>query len=401
MSERELQNSLNSWIGNRTDASALFVRRLSESLGSSQQRKLWAFVDIRREFESTLENTDDLAVDTPAFRRRDRAQGWIPVLYVLPILFTWIELGLAVFSYRRAVDKNPGETIDFLAMWAGAQQGHIGLGFQWVAALIVLAVGLIIFTHWLNARASSEVSATGAARHKEVLDLLLDSQLLLVKSRAITPEEMADSLTSAAGVLQEALAEVAGVLPRFETISTRLDGVVNGLAAAAQNLDSTSQKIGVAAEAMNDLPTRAAPLVEALAGAPGAMQEVLRAFVRTSDEATRTNRAIIEAGSQLAAESKAVASVTEAIGVKLSELASAVESMTTLITGLPNDLVEPARVAKDLARDLEFATPVAILFRDSSEQMKESVEALAKIVGELKYAAKQYADVNDEHRGRA
>jgi len=398
MSERELQDKLNSWAGKHTNTSAVFIRRLSEALGSQQQRKLWAFVDVRREFDSSLESVDDLVADTAAYRRRGLVQVLVPVLYVLPILFTWIELGLAVFSYRTASKERPDETLDFLAMWAGAQDGHIGLGFEWVAGFIVAFVGLIIAAHIVNARSSSIVTKLAAARHKEVLDLLLDSQLLLAKSRAVTPEEMADSLTAAAGVLQDALSEVAGVLPQFETISTRLDGVVSGLAAASQNLNSTSQKIGSAADALNDLPNRAAPLVEALADAPSAMQEVLRSFSRTADETTRTNRTIIEAGSQLAADSAEVASVTAAIGDKLSKLASEVESMTTLIARLPNDLVAPADVAKTLARDLESATPVALLFKESSAQIWAAMDVLKAMVSELKYAADQYRLVNEQHR---
>jgi len=138
--------------------------------------------------------------------------------------------------------------------------------------------------------------------------------------------------------------------------------------------------------------------VEALADAPGAMQEVLLAFVRTADQTTRTNRTVIDAGSQLAADSAEVASVTAAIGDRLSELASEVESMTSLIARLPNDLVAPAAVAKALAQDLESATPVALLFKESSEQMRVWLDALKVMASELKYAADQYRLVNEQHR---
>jgi Sec-independent protein translocase protein TatA len=41
---------------------------------------------------------------------------------------------------------------------------------------------------------------------------------------------------------------------------------------------------------------------------------------------------------------------------------------------------------------------VAIVFRDGSEQMRESIKALGKMVEELRYAANQYREVNDQHR---
>ena len=69
-----------------------------------------------------------------------------------------------------------------------------------------------------------------------------------------------------------------------------------------------------------------------------------------------------------------------------------------MFTDIPRALAEPARVARDLAEGLESATPVAIVFRDGSEQMRESIKALGKMVEELRYAANQYREVNDQHR---
>jgi methyl-accepting chemotaxis protein len=209
---------------------------------------------------------------------------------------------------------------------------------------------------------------------------------------------MADSLTTAAGVLQDALAEVAGVLPRFETISTRLGDAVNGLATASTNLDSTSRLIGAAADSLNDLPSRAAPLIQALGETPGALQRMLQIFGQTSDEANKVNRAIVNAGSQLTNEAAEVANAIAAIGRQLSDLVRQVQDATTLVSHIPDAMAEPAKVARDLAIGLESATPVALVFRDSSEQIRESINALGEMVKELRYSADQYRAVNDQHR---
>jgi methyl-accepting chemotaxis protein len=398
MTERDVQQKLTEWAGDRDEPAANFVNRLALALGSPPQRKLWAFVDIRREFEAMVRDPEDLASDDKLFRIRSFAQKALPVIYVLPILFTWLELGLAVTSYRAEARDNPGEQIDFLAVWSGAQGDHIGIGFQAVAWGIVAAVAAIIGAHVANAVTTNRIARQGLARYDQVSDLLLDAQLSLVSSRAVTPEEMADSLTTAAGVLQDALAEVAGVLPRFETISTRLGDAVNGLATASTNLDSTSRLIGAAADSLNDLPSRAAPLIQALGETPGALQRMLQIFGQTSDEANKVNRAIVNAGSQLTNEAAEVANAIAAIGRQLSDLVRQVQDATTLVSHIPDAMAEPAKVARDLAIGLESATPVALVFRDSSEQIRESITALGAMVKELRYSADQYRAVNDQHR---
>ena len=392
----ELQQKLRAWTGDRTDSASKFIDRLADAVDSAHLKKLWAFVDIRREFESFIGEPEDLADDSNWTTWRNNTQRLLPILYVLPILLTWIELGLAVVSYRRAVE-DLGTEVDFLAVWSGTQSDHVGLGFQWVAVGIVIAVLLIITAHLFNAWTTARISRKSRSRYAEISELILETQLALVKSRAITPEEMADSLTSAAGVLQDALAEVSGVLTRFETISIRLDEVVSGLATASRSLDSTSLIIGTAADSLNDLPTRAAPLINALGEAPSAMQGMLDVFARTSDEANRVNRSIVEAGAKLTDESARVARGVADVGRQLSDLARQVEGASSMATEIPMALTEPAKIARELAQGLESATPVALVFRDGAEQIRESIKALAEMVKELKYAADQYKAVNDQH----
>jgi methyl-accepting chemotaxis protein len=386
MSNADLQQKLTAWVGDHSDAPSAFVRRLLAALSSPQEQKLWAFIDIRREFESLLVDPEDLASSSSINARRALVQNLLPILYVLPILVTWFELGWAVNSFRSTVRLKPREDVDFLAVWSNVYGTHAGLGFVGAAIAIVVIVSLIIVANGYNSFATRKIKGIATTRLEELNPLLLDAQLMLVKSRAVTPEEMSDSLTTAAGALQDALAEVAGVLPRFETISTRLDDVVSGLATASHNLDSTSRVIGAAADSLNDLPDRATPLIRALGEAPEALRDMLTAFARTSEEASRINRSIVDAGAKLTDESARVAGAISAVGRQLSDLVRQVEGVAAA-----------ASIAQDLAQSLESATPVALVFRDGTEQIRGAIEALGQMVKEFKFAADQYKAVNDEH----
>lgn len=398
MSDSDLKQQLLDWSGKRSDAPSQFIVRLAQGLDYPNTRKLWAFIDVRREFESLLHDPDDLASHSPWFTLRTKAQKLLPILYVLPILFTWVSFGFAAVSYRDKVRSGSSEQVDFLALWSGAQQGHTGLTFNAAAFIIAGFIGLIIALHLFLWVAQYRISAISTRRYAQVSELLLDTQLHLVQSRAVTPEEMADSLTTAAGFLQEALTEVAEVLPRFEQISSRLDAVVGGLSTASGSLDSTSRFIKTAADSLSDLPTRTEPLIEALAEAPAAMKHFVDVFAQTSSEASRVNRSIVEAGSQLSNETSSVTEAIARVAGQLSDLVRQVGDASLLAAEIPRALYEPAKVARDLAEGLESATPVALVFKDGSEQMRASIDTLGKIVGELKYAAEQYRIANDQHR---
>jgi methyl-accepting chemotaxis protein len=128
------------------------------------------------------------------------------------------------------------------------------------------------------------------------------------------------------------------------------------------------------------------------------LKQFVDIFAQTSSEASRVNRAIIEAGDQLSAEASSVAGAIARVADQLSDLVRQVREASSLAAEIPQALYEPARVARELASGLESATPVALVFKDGSEQMRTSIETLGKIVGELKYAAEQYRVANDQHR---
>ena len=398
MSDGDLKQRLLGWVDGRSDAASQFVVRLAEGLDYPHSRKLWAFIDIRREFESLLQDAESLASHSKWSTWQSRAQKLLPIMYVFPILFTWISFGLAAISYREEVRSGSSDQVDFLALWSGAQEGHTGLTFDVAAFIIAVFIFFIVVMHSFIWIAQYRISVISTRRYAQISGLILDAQLHLVQSRAVTPEEMADSLTTAAGFLQEALTEVAEVLPRFEQISSRLDAVVGGLSAASGSLDSTSRFIKTAADSLSDLPSRTEPLIEALEEAPAALRQFVDIFARTSSEASRVNRAIVEAGDQLSSEASSVAGAVARVADQLSDLVRQVREASSLAAEIPQALYEPAKVARELAVGLESSTPVALVFRDGSEQMRASIETLGRIVGELKYAAEQYRMVNDQHR---
>lgn len=398
MKHSEIQEKLSEWAGERQDSSSTFIRRISDVLGSTPQQKLWAFIDIRREFESLVDEPEDLVAPNKSATLRNIIRGLLPILYVFPILVTWAELALAVSSYRQEVRTNPSKTVDFLAVWSKVDGNHGGLGFQTAAFIIAGCILAIISAHVLNYLTTRFINNLARVRIDEANTLLLETQLLLVKSRAVTPEEMADSLTTAGSLLQEALLEVAEVLPRFEGISSGLSNVVSGIATASQSLDETSRFIRQSTDALSDLPTRIAPLTNVLNDAPAAMRNTLEDFIAITSEATQSNGRIASAAQGLAQTTMGIASELSALGVEIEGVSRQVSETMSFVASLPKSLGEHAKVAIDLSKSLESATPVAVVFKDGVAQMTANIEALGQMVAELKYAAEQYGKANDQHR---
>jgi chromosome segregation ATPase len=274
------------------------------------------------------------------------------------------------------------------------------LGFQTAALVIAGSIALIVLAHVTNWLTTRTIRNAGLARLREANSLLLAAQLQLVKSRAVTPEEMADSLTAAGSLLQEALLEVSEVLPRFEGISTGLEKVVSGLATASQSLDATSKFIRQSTDALEDLPTRIEPLLDVLRDAPAAMQSTLDEFLTATAEATQTNQNTATAAQRLAQSTSNLAGDVSAIGRQLNDVAAKVTETMSFVASLPQSLGDHAQVAVELSRSLESATPVAIVFKEGSEQLSESVKQLAAMVSELREAANRYRDSGGDASGR-
>jgi ABC-type transporter Mla subunit MlaD len=401
MTDEEVKDRLRAWAGNRNDATATWVTRLASDLDDPEKRKLWAFVNLRAEFDSRSEDPDQALASRSLERAISFVSSVLPILYVAPILITWFDLFRVIGEYRDAAKKlGPGETLDFLALWSGANGDLAGLGFQQVALSIAICVFFIVVLHISNGVLNIFANRLRTKHLREIDTLLLDAQLLLAKSRAVTPEELSDSLTVAAGALEGALKSVAEVLPRFDTISARLDNVVSGLSEVSTSLGTTASRIAEATTPLADLPERVKPLLLALDAAQSQLQQLSRQF----SESQRNAVSVIGSLANLAQDlSTAVADIKESatnMTDRIGELIKDLSNSVPVLTDIPKVLADYASRIEAVARQLELTTPVAIAMKEGASDFHAANDDLRKIVNNLREAADIFARVNDEYRSQ-
>jgi ABC-type transporter Mla subunit MlaD len=401
VTDKELKSQLRSWAGERTDAIATLVTRLARDLDDPEKRKLWAFVNLRAEFDAHLEDPDEVVSDSKLRKVVSCTSSVLPILYVFPIFFTWLDLFFAIGEYRAAArELEPGETLDFLALWSGAIGDGSSLGFQPVAVTIASCVLLIMLALLSNRIFDYFVNRLRNKRLWELDALLLNAELFLAKSRAVTPEELSDSLTVAAGALEGALKSVAEVLPRFDTISTRLDNVVSGLSEVSTSLGTTASSIAEAATPLADLPERVKPLLLALDAAQSQLQQLAHQLDESHRNAASVNKSLANLAKDLSAEVGDIKESATKITDKIGKLVEDLSKTVPVLTDIPQVLADYASRIEAVARQLELTTPVAIAMKEGASAFHAANDDLRKIVNNLREAADIFARVNDEYRSQ-
>jgi len=401
MTDAEVRGQLRAWAGERTDATATLATQLANDLGDPEKRKLWAFLDLRAEFDSRSEDADAVVAHSKLRFAISCISAGLPIFYVAPILVTWFDLSRVIGDYRDAAKElKRGETLDFLALWSGANGDHSGFGFQQVALIVAICVLLIVLAHVSNGILSFFLNRLRNKYFLELDTLLLDAQLLLAKSRAVTPEELSDSLTMAAGALEGALKSVADVLPRFDTISTRLDNVVSGLSGVSVSLGTTASSIAEATTPLADLPERVEPLLLALDAAQAQLQQLSRQLGESQRNAASVNESLAKLAKDLSAEVADIKDSATTMTDKIVDLFADFSKTVPVLTEIPNVLAEYASRIEAVARQLELTTPVAVAMKEGASDFHAANDDLRRIVNNLREAADTYARVNDEYRSQ-
>lgn len=231
------RNSLARSLGTMPETAAL-ASQVVVALGDEQARRDWAFLDLRGEFSGRIERD----IEKPS--RWQLAAG---LSYLLPVFVAWVHLLRAFSDYRAAIqDLDVGENINFLAFWTGES----GSSWFWtaqgaatqIAALLYVVGVLQLLVHTIEKRRAREVS---------LLDpLITQATLEFVKSRTITPEELAGVLKIAALDLESGLKQLTNGLSGVEAIIEKILGVTGGLTTSSELIEKSSNAL---VEAMRPL----------------------------------------------------------------------------------------------------------------------------------------------------
>ena len=375
----ELVLKLNEWAdANRGDQSD-FLREAASALADPEQRAAWSFVDISGELERR-----------GAIRR---GAPWVVqmisvISYLLPIFVTWLHLRSATNAFASAALKlAPGDSIDFLAFWSGAEGGYAGTLLPMVSVHILISLVVIaaiqLVVGWLEPIDRPAVSS-------ELRALALQVQLLFFQSRSITPRELVDAMGIAANQLGDALKSTKDSLVVIEQVAGAVISSATTLNQVSDSLRNSAESISIGVTPLMNLPRQ--------------LNEIVRAMANAADYLTETQTALAGTTSSV----DAVMSASKSAAEDVSKMSAATKDVLRVVTEaqvLVKEVAVSIRDAANASQNLgvvvtEHEPHIAIL-NSGIKELVNSVSRLDRIAQEFKYSADKYAEVNVSHRNQS
>ncbi len=401
----ELSQNLEMWSADNPGEQGEFAKQLAAGLRNPSKASLWSLIDIPAEFERRASSQSTYLLISNLqripFVRSNQAiakvtnvlntiLGWfdkvLPLFYLLPIAITWFSLSDVVKNYRNlGPNISEEERVDFLTYWSGAENSavqYLGTPLSEVASNVFAFLAIMIFLHLLTIPGKAE-----SPNSKVLRALSLEAQLTFAKSRAVTPDELTDTLSIASNQLKTALEQSTTSMQSMAGMNEKLLSVVNTLGNVSNSLSASAQKIEYSVQPLALLPTQLSEIFSSVGALPANLANVQQEIQRSAEN--------------LAAVSQTIQKMAQLNSAANGETATFLENLTKAQL-VASDFVarmdNANRTIEDLAGQLQDREPHLVQLRTITEQFNNSVRSLHNIAEEFRYSADQYRAVNDAHR---
>lgn len=390
MDNHQVVSELRDWASSHPGRLAELSTRVIGALENESDAALWSLIDLRHEFEEAAKHDKSLwwldsglLGKAPIGVRRGirtiiSALGiLLPVTYLAPVGFTWWHLQGALMGYNE-LSLAPGQETDFLRFWSAT---YSGLQLPQVAIVVVVMLAVISVIHLIvSAGEEGELDSN-------LSDLLLEAQLRLAKSRAVTPQALSDSMSRAAQLLSEATSTAAESLGNVGELSERMSEAATTLSFVSESLTASAQEISTAVKPLIDLPRTVKEAVQGLQGLPAQLAEV-----QSQIEASTAN---------LARAAEATRSIGQSHDFVASESQKLIDSLRDLTSKTSQSLDASARaslIIQELFTYTESQQPSVAIMATLVEEMKLVYTSMNIIAEEFKAAADSFQRTNEENR---
>jgi ABC-type transporter Mla subunit MlaD len=288
----------------------------------------------------------------------------------------WIALN-AFKDLTRSDNIGP---FDFITFWTSGYERHRPPATLQDAALqVIIALTGIAAAQWLLRKSGVEIGISS-----ELHDLIMDAQLEISKLKAVTPQEMADSLTEASRSLETALARTGSSMDSIGAFSKELSTVTTGLQAVTQSLDQSATRVERAVEPLMALPHILSQTVTSVAGITERLSEARAQMDSTSDNAYRLAEITYELINKTSGVLNELDAVTRRINI-------AGETSDRFITTMS----AAAEISKELADVVDNYSPHILALREIAEKFRMTTNSLDVISQSFEASANLYKNTNE------
>lgn len=390
MNRSDVASAFRQWGARHPGRVGELAKRVADALGDDKSAALWSLVDLRREFELAAKHERSLWwLDTrlaghipPMMRRGIRnAVGvlrlLLPVTYLAPVAFTWWHLQGALQGYNN-LRLGPNENTDFLRYWSAT---YTGVQLPNVALLVVIMLAVISVVH-LIVSAGDEGELAG-----DLSELVLEAQLQFATYRAVTPQELSDSMSRAAQLLSSAATTAADSLGNISALSEQMTGAASTLSYVSDSLAASAQEISTAVQPLIALPRTVQEAVQGLQGLPAQLADV-----QSQIEASTANLA-------LAAEAtRSIGQSHDLVAGQAQKLLDGLRDLNSKTSQSLDAITRAAVTIQELFTYVESQKPSVVIMGTLVEDMKLIYKSMNVIAEEFKVAADSFQRANEESR---
>jgi len=388
MSNRNIASDFRNLASRNPGRLGELSNRVADALETNKDSALWSLLDLRREFEQAARNERSIWwLDTGLLGRMPYSvrrvirivvqvfRLFLPVTYLAPVGYTWWHLQGALEGYN---DISPGEDIDFLRFWSA---NYSGTQLPDVAINVVVILVVISVIHVIVS-AGEEAELDG-----KLSDMILEAQLIFAKSRAVTPQELSDSMSNAAQLLSDAASTAARSLGNVSELSEQMSDAATTLARVSDSLTASADKISSAVQPLVALPLTVQDAVQGLQGLPAQLAEV-----QSQIESSTAN---------LARAAEATRSIGESHDLVAGQSQKLLDGLRELNRSTSESLDQISRASltiQELFTYVESQQPSVAIMSTLVEDMKLVYRSMNVIAEEFKAAADSFHRSNDENR---
>ena len=145
----------------------------------------------------------------------------------------------------------------------------------------------MILLHLLTIPGKSE-----STNSKVLRALSLEAQLTFAKSRAVTPDELTDTLSIASNQLKTALEQSTSSMQSMAGMNEKLVSVVNTLGNVSNSLSASAQKIEYSVQPLALLPTQLSEIFSSIGALPASLATVQHEIQRSAENLADVSQTI-------------------------------------------------------------------------------------------------------------
>lgn len=359
MSIQSISQRWTDWAGDHEDNKSTFARRIAAEILIPENLPIWSQIDLSREIDR---------LNSGPTRFSSIMNVVQSLSYVVPIGLTWFHLRSAIIGYRD-VPAIEGRSIDFLQFWSGANNLYTGVTLPNAALQVLIAVLAIALLQFYDLVENNRTVPS---------ELLLDTQIELLRHRVVTPRELADTMSTAATELGAALAAARDTLTGLQDTAHSISTSISGLATATENLKLVTEPMRILPQSLNEV-------VLNLNEVDRLSRDTVREFSEVARQSTHINRANFETIE------------------KTKELVDSIHQMTGAAQQIGSLAQDVSKIVRGISLDLDDHQPHIVAVRESAQLFQATTEELRKLFNEFHRSSEMYRELveQDRHLGRS